>query len=174
MRTRAFTLIEMLVVIALLAILATAATVSLRAATRAANIGDAVEQFVAIDQGTREVAYRFNRQPTLRFDLNHGTVRRIGDSDGATASPLVLGSGVRVSRVAFDGHTIGYGNVDVGFSIRGQSPTYAVQLTSASGESRWVALAGLTGQPLVLRNESDVLDIFPASRPAASSRADAR
>ena len=51
------------------------------------------------------------------------------------------------------------------FSARGQTPSYAVLLAGPAGE-RWVAVAGLTGQAMVLSDERDVQDILSAASDA--------
>jgi prepilin-type N-terminal cleavage/methylation domain-containing protein len=163
----AFTLIETLAVVALLAVLTTAVTVSLAGAARAARVEDVAERFVAFDRSTRDAARQFGRTPALQFDLNRGTVHRI---DGEReAAPLHLGGGVRVTRVFSRGRDSGSGEAAVRFSPLGQTPSYAVRLVGRSGEC-WVAFVGLTGQPLVLRDEREVQDIL--SLVAASSSPD--
>jgi prepilin-type N-terminal cleavage/methylation domain-containing protein len=169
---RAFTLIETLAVIALMAILAAAVTVSLAGAARAARVEDVAERFVAFDRSTRDVAKQFGRTPALRFDVNRGTVHRIdGDRE---AAPLRLGGEVRVTRVIARGRDAAYGDVIVRFSALGQSPSYAVRLTGQNGE-RWLAFAGLTGQALVVRDEREAQDILSAvTGEAAADGPDAR
>lgn len=161
-RPRGFTLIEALAVIALMALLTAAAAVSLRGAARTARIEDVADAFAGFDRGTREFARRFDRTPALRFDLNRGTVSRTGADREPT--PLVLAGDVRVTRVIAGGAVRISGEVALPFSSLGQSPSYAVQLAGPAGE-RWALFAGLTGQPMVLRNEQDALDILA---PAAS------
>ena len=173
MRRSAFTLIETLAVIALLAVLTAAVTVSLSGATRAARVEDVAERLVAFDRTTRDVARRFARTPALRFELNRGTVRRTDGEREPTPFALGGGAGVRVTRVVVGGETVGYGEVSVPFSERGQSPSYAVLLSGSSGE-RWVAFAGLTGQSFVVRDERDVQDILSPAAVESPGRADAR
>src|SRR5688500_13153204 len=113
-RRWAFTLIETLAVIALMAILAAGVAVSLAGAARAARLEDVAERFIAFDRTTRDAARQFGRTPALRFDLNRGTVHRIdGERD---AAPLHLGGGVRVTRVISRGRHVGSGEVSVRFS----------------------------------------------------------
>ena len=169
---RAFTLIETLAVIALLAILTAAAVVSLSGTRRAARAEDAIERLMAFDRTTRDAARRVGRASGLRFELNRARVGRTNAEGEPT--PLAL-EGARVTRVIVRGESIGYGEVVVPFSDRGQSPSYAVLLSAQAGE-RWVAFAGLTGQAFVVSDERDVQEILsPASATAtAAARADAR
>jgi prepilin-type N-terminal cleavage/methylation domain-containing protein len=157
---RAFTLIETLIVIALMAVLGTAAAISLSGAARSARVEDVVDQFVAHDRSTREMARRFARSPALRVELNRGSIHRLdGERD---AVQLLLGGRMRVTRLIVRGQSVRFGEMTVPFSNRGQSPSYAVLLSGPPGE-RWVAFAGLTGQAMVLTDERDVQEILSQS-----------
>ncbi len=151
-----------LAVLILLAVLTAAAAVSLRGAAASARVEDVAEQLVAFDRSTRDLARRQNRTPGLSFDLNRGTVRR---TDGARDPvPLGLPGGARVSRVIVRGLDSGSGEVPVGYSSLGQTPTDAVRLAGPAGE-RWVVFAGLTGQAMVLQDEREVEHILAAAAP---------
>jgi prepilin-type N-terminal cleavage/methylation domain-containing protein len=170
-RPRAFTLIEMLAAVALLAVLTAAVTVSLAGAARKARTEDVAEQFAAFERATRDAARRFERTPVLEFDLNRGTIRRTdGERD---AMPLHLAGGVRVKRLISGGRDVTYGDASVRFSALGQSPTYAVLLDGPGGQ-RLVAFAGLTGQSIVSSDERQVRDILSAAAGNAADRTDAR
>jgi prepilin-type N-terminal cleavage/methylation domain-containing protein len=172
MRSRGFTLIETLAVIALLAVLTAAAAVSLSGTRRAARAEDAVERFVAFDRATRDAARRIGHASAIRFELNRGHVSRTTDGE-TQPTPLVLEGG-GVSRVIVRGESVGYGEVVVPFSDRGQSPSYAVLVSGPAGQ-RWVAFAGLTGQAFAVSDERDAQDILSASAtPVAAGRADTR
>jgi prepilin-type N-terminal cleavage/methylation domain-containing protein len=169
---RGFTLIEMLIVVALMAILTAAVTLSLSGAVRSARIEDVMGQFIAFDHSTREIARRFARSRALRFDLIRGTVHRLDDNREAV--PLLLGGGMTVTRVIVRDEIARFGEITVPFSDRGQSPSYAVLLSGPAGE-RWVTLAGLTGQAMVLIDERDVQEILSAATSdIVAGRADAR
>jgi prepilin-type N-terminal cleavage/methylation domain-containing protein len=172
--TSAFTLIETLAVIALLAVITAAAAVSLSGARRAADLDGVADRFIAIDRATREMARRLGTRPTLRFELNGGTVRRLHDVGAAEsrATPISL-DGARVARLIVRGESIGHGEAAVPFSDGGRSPSYAVLLVNGAGQ-RWVAFAGLTGQAVALNDERQVQDILSAGSPANAARADAR
>lgn len=174
-RVRAFTLIETLAVIVLLAVITAAVAVSLSGARRSADLDGVAERFIAYDRGTRDVARRFGRRTSLRFELNRGTVSRLDDLDagGTRTTPRAIG-GARVAKLIVRGESIGYGEPTVAFSDGGRSPSYAVLLVNNAGQ-RWVAFAGLTGQAVVCGDERQVQDILSSSAEAsANARADAR
>jgi type II secretory pathway pseudopilin PulG len=158
-RRRAFTLIEAIVVVTLMALLTVAVTVSLRSAGRAARIEDVADAYAAFDRTTREAARRFGRTPEIRFELNRGNVRRVDEERDPVT--LALRGGFRVTRVVVRGRDARSGEIAVPVSARGQTPSYAVLLAGPGGE-RWVMFAGLTGQPSVIQNERDVQDILSA------------
>jgi prepilin-type N-terminal cleavage/methylation domain-containing protein len=170
---RAFTLIETLAVIALLAIITAAVAVSLSGARRSADLDGVAERLIAYDRGTRDIARRFGKQPSLRFELNRGTLQRLIDTDasGNRVTPLAIG-GARVAKLIVRGESVGYGEASVPFSDGGRSPSYAVLLTNKAGQ-RWVAFAGLTGQAFVLGDERQVQNILSGTE-ASAARADAR
>ena len=174
---RAFTLLEMLAVLALAAVLTSAAALSLRGVARGARLEDVAGQFVGFDRTARDAARRFGRPLELRFDLGRGTVRRAGGGQGAM--PLRLPEGFRVAGLVLPGGAASAGGeVRVPVSARGQTPSYAARLAGANGEELWVVAAGLTGRTMVVRDADDVRDIFAAEVPAAgptspAGRADA-
>lgn len=152
----------MLVVIALMAVLATTVSLSLRGTARAARIEDVAGRVAAFDRSAREAARRFGRPLELRFDLSAGTVERAGGSD--QPAPLRLPAGFRVKAVALPGGTVGAGEVRVPVSVRGHTPSYAahVEGRGGDGDDIWLMAAGLTGRTLVIRDATEVQDIFSA------------
>ena len=164
---RAFTLIELLAVIALVAILTAGVAVSLAGAARNARLDDVVDQYVAFDRSTREVARRFERPRALQFSLNRGAVRRTNGDEEPT--PANLSGGVRVTRLALAGgeRFQQSGEETIRFSPRGQAPSYAVLLESPAGGRKWIVFAGLTGHATVTTDERDVRDILSLATPAA-------
>jgi prepilin-type N-terminal cleavage/methylation domain-containing protein len=171
--SKAFTLIETLAVIALLAVLTAAVAVSLSGARRSADLDGVAEHFIALDRGTRELARRFGKRPSLRFELNGGTLSRVDGADAGEnrTTPLAVG-GARVAKLIIRDESIGYGEATVRFSDGGRSPSYAVLLNNETGQ-RWVAFAGLTGQALVLGDERQVRNILSGGSDG-TPRADAR
>jgi type II secretory pathway pseudopilin PulG len=166
MPRRAFTLIEAVLILAVMALLAAGVTVSLAGAGRVASADDVADAYAAFDRTTREAARRLGRTPELRFDLNRGTVRRAdGERDPAG---LVLRGDFRVTRVVMRGDDLRSGEVAVPVSARGQTPSYAVLLAGPAGH-RWVVFAGLTGQAIRVQDERDVFDILSAATTTGSS-----
>jgi type II secretion system protein H len=161
-----FTLIEMLVVIALAALMATVVIVSLAGSYRAARTEDVAGQIAMYDRLAREHARRFGLAGRLVFDLGRGTVTRAavegGDAPVLQRAALHLPSAVRLSRVVTAGGAASGGEVSIACSRSGQTPSYAICLTGAKDEEYWVITAGLTGKTLRARDEREARDIFAA------------
>jgi prepilin-type N-terminal cleavage/methylation domain-containing protein len=167
----AFTLIEAVVVLTIMGLLAAAVTVSLAGAGRAARMEDVADAYAAFDRTTREAARRFERTPTLHFDLNRGTVARRDAERPETK--LALRGSFRVDRVMTAERDTRSGEAEVPVTARGHTPSYAVLLTGPSGQ-RWIVFAGLSGQFTVVEDERDVQDILSGAASPAVGGPDAR
>src|SRR5258706_763705 len=161
-----FTLIEMLVVIALAALLATVVIVSLAGSYRAARTEDVAGQIAMYDRLAREHARRFGLAGRLVFDLGRGTVTRAavegGDAPASDGAALHLPAAVRLTRIMTTGGAASSGEVSISCSRGGQTPSYALCLTGAKAQEYWVITAGLTGKTLRARDEREARDIFAA------------
>jgi prepilin-type N-terminal cleavage/methylation domain-containing protein len=160
-----FTLIEMLVVIALAALMASIVAVSLTGSYRSASVEDAAGRIATYDRQAREHARRFGIPGRLVFDLGRGTVTRAaieGESMSETAGVLQLPTGVHIGRVVTAQGTAAGGQIAVPVSRDGQTASYAVCLTSMKGQEYWIVTAGLTGRTLKVRDEREAQDIFRA------------
>ncbi|MDB5296724.1 MAG: hypothetical protein JWO31_2707 [Phycisphaerales bacterium] len=177
---QAFTLIEMVAVLALAALLATAATVSLKGTRRDAAVDDAAGRWRAYDAAARDLARQSGRPVTLRIRAggggtgDAGPVARRLDADGRAdlGPPVDLPGGpdgVRVDRVltppvgADPGAGVSAGSggaVDVPVSARGFGPSYAVRLAGPGGRTRWLLVAGLTGEVRTVPDEQYVRNTF--------------
>jgi prepilin-type N-terminal cleavage/methylation domain-containing protein len=166
-----FTLIEMLVVIALAALLASIVAVSLTGAYRSARLEDAAGRIATYDRQTREYSRRFGSAGRLVFDLGRGVVTRAGENQVAAGS-VTLPAGVHISRVLIAGGFVASGQASVPVSRDGQTGSYAVCLTSAKAEEYWIVTAGLTGKTVKVRDEREAQDIFRALAGDATAAGD--
>jgi prepilin-type N-terminal cleavage/methylation domain-containing protein len=168
----AFTLIEMLVVLALGAIMATIVTVSLTGSMRTARAEDAAGRIATYDRLAREHARRFGKAGSLVFDLDRATFTLVAaeedhDSRDNVAAALHLPSGIRIGCVVAANGSIRNGQASIQCSSDGQTPSYAVDLTDGRGEHYWMVVAGLTGKAIRVSNEQEIQDIFLAMRGGA-------
>ena len=167
-----FTLVEMLVVIALAALMASIVAVSLSGSYRSARVKDAAGRIAIYDRQTREYARRFGAPARLVFDMGRGTVTRANENEGIGSS-LTLPTGVHIGRVLTAEGNAGSGQISVPVSRDGQTASYAVCLTNAKGEENWVVTAGLTGRTVKVRDEREAQDIFRALSGDAAAAATA-
>ena len=162
---RGFTLIEMLVVLALSAILAGVVTVSLAGTFHAARAQDVAGRIETYDRLAREYFRGFGRTGQLVFDLGRGTVTRVSSeasagTDPTTGGALHLPSGFHLAEVTTASRTSTSGEASVACSADGQTPSYAVELADDRGSHYWMVVAGLTGRVAQARDDQEVQDIF--------------
>ena len=178
-RASGFTLIEMLVVLALAAILSTIVTVSMIGPFRAARAEDVIGTIANYDRSTREYSRRFGRPGRIVFDLGRGTITRAAAETDAESRDKVGGTlhmpwGFHLGRLVTAAGAATSGVLSIDCSPDGQTPSYAIGVTDAKGEQYWMVTAGLTGKTLKARDEQEVQDIFRAinSDPARSTSGD--
>jgi len=164
-RRVAFTLIEMLVVLALSAILAAIVSVSLIGSYRTARADDVAGRIANYDRLAREYSRRFGRRVRVIFDLSRDTITRAPGEESENSRDniggvLHLPSMFHLDRVVTVGGTVTNGQASITCSADGQTPSYAIRLTDAKGTHYWMVTAGLTGKTLQVNDEQEVQDIF--------------
>ena len=156
-----FTLLEMLVVLAILSLVSAVAVARLRQPYRSARLGDAVGRLAVLDGQARGYAHRFGRDVRLVFDLDQNLVyAESGGPEHHECFRLVLGGGVRLDRVRTADRQADQGEFEVDLSAAGAGNSYAVRLSTPDGSGSWMFFAGLTGQAVKLKAEDDVKDMF--------------
>jgi prepilin-type N-terminal cleavage/methylation domain-containing protein len=153
---KAFTLIEMLVVLALSAILAGIVSVSLAGSFHTARAQDVAGNIATYDRLSREYFRKFGRSGSLVFDIARQTITRVD------SAPLRLPSTLHFSQIVTADKTTTSGEVSIACSSDGQTPSYALDLTDDTGKHYWMVTAGLTGRTIQVENEQEVRDIFQA------------
>jgi prepilin-type N-terminal cleavage/methylation domain-containing protein len=158
---RAFSLVELIVVLLVLAIVAGVVAVSARGPLRKVGIERTVDEVVAFDQLTRQFARQQDRALKLLVDLSAGEFKRT-DEEGrdVLGEPLRLAPGYRVARLRLAGQDIASGQVAISCSALGLTPTYAVLLEGPGGRRQWVLVAGLSGQIVGTSDDEQVQDIL--------------
>lgn len=174
----AFTMIEVLAVVALLGILAAATTWSLASDARRVSRDNVMDQLANADQVARVAARRSGQRCVLEFDLDTQTVRRVGfdqydqrqaahslklPADCRIAQVLLADSRVRSSGALRQTVAVqtDWGRVAIPVSSTGRSPTYAVQVKAGDeAEGQWLMCSGLTGQVSVVEHEADLDRLF--------------
>lgn len=153
---RAFTLIEMTVVIAILALLTTMATLSLGGVMDRYRLSRAAEAIEAFDararrsarlsrEGFEAIIDRRDRELTIPA-ADRG--RRIETAQYRLPRNVEI-SDIRMRRKVALGQ-----KVAIRFSDQGASPTYAVELRRGK-RTRWLVVLGISGQVVAVANEGE-------------------
>lgn len=189
MRSTAFTLVELMAVVALMGLLATAVAWSMAQDTRRATLDGVIARVAQADALARIAARRGGIGQTLRFELDAGRIQRFTLDGGAAvaAGPRVnIPDGYRLDGVIVGpGVTapgapaplpVEYGRVEVNFGSDGLAPTYALRLrfqplepsprpepsAFANNGTLWLVFAGLTGQVTLIDDTQQIDNLFAA------------
>src|SRR5688572_27736880 len=119
----AFTLIELMAVLAIIALLSTAAVLTFAAPLGRARTADAIASVRSVDAYTRQSAVRFNRPSQILIDLDAQTITR------TSADALYLPTTLRVTEVRLPARRHTTGQVRIPCTAAGFTPTYALHLT---------------------------------------------
>ena len=160
-RGSAFTLVELLAVLLLMALLATGVSLSLKGVLRDAELRNAASQLIQFDRLAREQARRSDRPSQLRFELQAGRVRNI-DARTKTVQgrELQLPAGVAIEQVRTARQPRGGADAVVPCSARGQTTSYAVLLRGVGRQQLWLVVAGLSGTVETVRDDQTVNQTF--------------
>jgi prepilin-type N-terminal cleavage/methylation domain-containing protein len=159
--TRAFTLIELMLAVAILALLTGAAALSFVKPVHAARNREAIELVKRADAMAREAAQRSGHPARLQFDVSKSTIHR----DGAS---LTLPQGCTLREIRTSEKSITDGEFVLDISPLGLSHSYALHL-QAPDLDQWLIFAGLSGEMTTTTNESQVQQLL-----VRTSRRDAR
>lgn len=152
-----FTLLELLGVLVIGGLLVSIASLSLTGPRRAMQLDDALGQLQWLDAQARHEALRFGEPIMLVFDLDQQTVVLRPSGEGGQPAPAAEGNAplsrswtlpgqLTLDRLWLSGQVVDRGVVGVPVGIDGQSPSYGVCVTGAGSSSRWLLIAGLSGQ----------------------------
>lgn len=169
---RGFTLVELLIVIALIGLVAGSVAVRSTGLTRQARLEWSVGHLSHLDGELREIARSRARRVKLELELGTNRVRKFHQNSpqGATVS---LGENVLLKRLVLPQHETASGRAAIEYSSEGISTTYGVELQSAGNntESVWMVFVGATGQ---VERQKDEHEVFRLVRTFSQPRDDAR
>jgi len=159
-RRSAFTLIEIMMAVLLMAMLASAAALSFSEPLRSARAKDAIEMVRFFDEASRQSARRFGRPVRTSFDLASEKISRyIGEQ---MSYETALPHGCRIRQIRTAARRAAEGEFEIPCSPRGITRTYGVHLTG-SGVDTWMLIAGLTGEVSLIKDEAQLDAIFAAT-----------
>ncbi len=150
----AFTLVEAVVVICVLALLASGSLMMLSGPLRKASRQGTVVQLIDVHHWARRHSAR---QPaTMVLDLSGQRVAVISEDVRAPAGASVeFGEHTQLKKVILDGAVLESGKVKVTY-VGGGSPTYAMLLTGSTRAGKWILVCGPTGQTKVYSGDESI------------------
>lgn len=167
---RAFTLLELAAVMAIIAVVASSVLVRSAGRFRSANFDNVIDQFVFFDQLARRSAAGHEREIELTFNLNTGSVKRIDRSQKSESHSIRLPKGFRIIKVVTPRSKTTSGIVKIPLTRRGHTPTYAVQISGPSDQRRWYSIIGLTGQLVPVNEPGDIDELFSVFKKTSKKR----
>lgn len=156
-RLKAFSLIEVLVVLAVLATMAATVSISLSGVRNQATTENVIMRLSQFDQSMRTHARRFGEGQNLAIDLDRKRlmVNAINDSNESDSSSRSIGSGPTrtlalpngydIKRVITATSDIAYGKATIRYSSEGWTPIYALLLTDSTDATFWLVMNGFGG-----------------------------
>lgn len=154
----AFTLIELVVVIVIMAILSTIAAMSLSGTMGKYDLTRAAETIERVDANARRQARVTHALVELSID--RGKKRLTVDAGGtARDATYKLPGRVTISNIRLHRRIVAGNTFAIEVSDAGQSPTYAVELTRGKMK-RWLIIIGASGQVFPAESEDEVDALF--------------
>jgi len=140
-----FTLIEVMLSVLILALLATAAAMSLAQPLRAARSHDLLRQLRSIDSSARAAAVASGQDVRMVFDLSDNSIARLdGPQLLALRSRENLPIGYQIDQIRVSAQSTFSGAVPIDVSPMGFSRSYALHILGPSFD-RWIIFAGMSG-----------------------------
>ena len=155
---RAFTLIELMIAIAILATLTAAAVLSFAAPLREAQFREAIDVIRCADADARTDARHFDRPVRLVLRPEQRVIERCDVRSGAVIARIHLPASVGIDELRINGQR-SLDTAGIAVSELGLSPTYAVRLVCGD-RKQWLGFAGLSGQMTLLNNDAELATIF--------------
>lgn len=146
----AFTLVEMMVVLLIMAILSAGVCLSLAGPERQARVEDIVGQIQHYDAMARTQARQSNRPLRLVVNISRNRIDCLPFEGEPISQPLALPDHIRIKRILLQDRQVlsGTGEVALTCSTLGVTPSYGLTLEEAAGGRHVIFFLGLTGQML--------------------------
>lgn len=163
----AFTLVELMIAILLLALLTSAATISFSGSLKRAHRQDALDEIRSFDQSTRELARRQARSQQELFDLTaHTIARRDNEKSESSRAQVQMPNGISIDEIRVGGRVTADGDeAVVNISAMGLSETYAAHVIGPDLDT-WVIVAGITGSMTEVPDESTMATLLASGAPS--------
>lgn len=164
----AFTLIEIMVVLLIAALLATAVMASLFGVRQRIQAQNAIEEVELFDRLTRLETQKLGQSEQIVIDLGRNELSRV---DRATqqvrGTPYTLPASVKIDRALVGNQRADFGQITLICNEHGLTPSYALHLLGPKNESRWLVFAGLSGQGVVVANDDQLAKTWAIFEPSS-------
>lgn len=153
----AFTLIELVAVIVIVALMSGIVVYSVRGHIDAAALEGAVQRFQSLDQRLRSEAKRFE-QPAEVLIGRRGTELTVRSSIDLKSTGISR-NGTLGSRVTLDSLIEGRRATSsnrITFNSAGRTPNYAAKFVTANNAVAWLVVLGTSGQQIRCQSEEEV------------------
>jgi prepilin-type N-terminal cleavage/methylation domain-containing protein len=159
MRRRGFTLIELALVIAIIALMASAAVLSPIHTAGKHRFETLCQELARADGVVRSAARQGGNVQRLVYDLDsHELLWQT--TDNTDPAPLVRLDGVGEMELRTAESVTSSGQVQIECSPAGYSQSYAIRLQAVGHTPQWMVVSGLTGSIAWINDETQVDAIF--------------
>jgi prepilin-type N-terminal cleavage/methylation domain-containing protein len=156
---RGYTILELVIVLAIVALMATSVQVILNGPLRVARMRHTINVLAATDATLRHECRKKAREGSMEFDCKTGTMTvQLENGQGPKFFRI---SGLNSVRTAQGERLTWKTRVD----RWGRSETYAIEI-GRSPRNKWVLFAGVTGQMMEEQNETDIEAILDQLTPS--------
>lgn len=170
MTRKAFTMVELTMVLLILGVAAAAVSLRVQPAMRDAQFRDAIAGIINYDRTTRAAARQQDRRLGLVMDLAGGQIGRADETGRALDCPaFAVPSAMHLCRLMLAGQDCGEGQTVLPCSREGFMPTYALYV-EGGGLSQWFVVVGMSGDVVKVSSEDEARTILAATSPRNNAR----
>ena len=159
MKSHAFTLVEITVVLLIAGIAAATVTLKMSGPVARVKLQDVLEQIKLYDGNTRSYARQQGKVVRLDVDLTENSIMRLTDDDKQAGRPLELPDGFKIEKFIIASEDGPADATSLKISRDGFGRSYAMKIADKL-QSKWIFFIGLTGQAIELDNEQNVREIM--------------
>jgi type II secretory pathway pseudopilin PulG len=158
---------EIMLVVALVALLSGAAVLKLTGSLRSATLEDSVRRLIELNELVRSHSRNAGVNSDIVFSIEGGKVFYREDGQSAELARISLG-GCKLLSLMTARETTSGGECQIRCSSLGYTPSYCIGLQDPSGQRKWICVAGLSGQAVVFYDEAAAKVFFEPVLPSQS------
>jgi len=153
-----FTLLEMTVVLAILAMAASLVAVNYREPVNNARLEHAFETIERLDQRVRNWCKTHNVPAKIRVDLDRGVFVAEKESGGPLSIPEAkIPNGMKLKELRIMGENRFGRDTQIPYTSRGTAPCWAYSIAYSGNREKYRFIIGATGQSVPFENEDALI-----------------